>query len=927
MKVGKNKLLQKILLVTLTTLIVFNFIMPTVVRADDDEDIGGGLFTPIQSLLVGLGDSIMRLMQIAFTGSDSVTTTIKYSDDAMEIKEKAWWLTEEFDWQNQVEWEIINEKTKKAKIKVPTIEISPESIFSGKIPAFDINFFSPQDSKSYENYHYEENASKLIYISEIRNTGVTDPYFVTGDYKETVHGASYDTGIDYGNKSFEEILIDYGWTIDDTLAQNDENRYSHTSTNSVDKSSDGFTTTFEWEGEDTENVSEIRYKLIVTHKYATAGERYNSVIAKLYEKSISKVVESEGEKHSTAGQLRETVSYWYNILRNIAIIGLLSVLVYIGIRIVLSSAASDKSKYKEMLKDWLVAICLLFFMHYFMNFTVTIIDSISSALIQEGTLVVKENGVTTSGYTEETTNIPFVGDRLIGEVRIRLQTGDASQRMAYTIIYIVLIVYTFIFALMYLKRVLYIAFFTMMAPLVALMYPIDKVRDGKAQAFDMWMKEYTFNALIQPFHLIIYYVLVSSAIDLASENPIYALVAIGFMIPAEKLLRKFFGFNKSETSGFLGGALGGAMLMQGINALSKKGKSSGGKKGGSGGGESKEEAKKPVRTADSGKNMNELLDSIDAEKEGPTLNPSNGIPTGDSNYSAGRERLEELEAEGFGAGDPEWEQAKADFDKYNLNNQLEEDLGGDSAIGVSDFDSDGDYSDDNGVGADTEFIDESEKTHRFKAGATMAGRWALKAGGLALRAGTAATLGTIGVAAGLASDDYSNVVKWGAAGAVAGNAVAGAGMNKVKGLPSDAYRVKQAAENERRRYEEMAYSAQERKRRANERADDAFMKDKQVIQLYKDKFQDKYKERMEQAKKYREYGITDNDAIIRAMKLDTKGLPTDKADKRRILIAGTASKLGRKDVDQFGERLMSRGYTKEAAETMKKAVREFNDFE
>ena len=471
------------------------------------------------------------------------------------------------------------------------------------------------------------------------------------------------------------------------------------------------------------------------------------------------------------------------------------------------------------------------------------------------------------------------------------------------------------------------AFFTMMAPLVALMYPLDKVRDGKAQAFDMWIKEYTFNALIQPFHLIIYYVLVSSAIDLASENPIYALVAIGFMIPAEKLLRKFFGFNKSETSGFLGGALGGAMLMQGINALSKKGKSSGGKKGGSGGGESKEEAKKPVRTADSGKNMNELLDSIDAENEGPTSNPSNGIPTGDSNYSAGRERLEELEAEGFGEGDPEWDKAKADFDKYNLNNQLEEDLGGDSAIAVSDFDSDGDYSDDSDESSNTGSIDESEKTHRLRAGATMAGRWALKAGGLALRAGTAATIGTIGVAAGLASDDYSNVVKWGAAGAVAGNAVAGAGMNKVKGLPSDAYRVKQAAENERRRYEEMAYSAQERKRRANERADDAFMKDKQVIQLYKDKFQDKYKERMEQAKKYREYGITDNDAIIRAMKLDTKGLPTDKADKRRILIAGTASKLGRKDVDQFGERLMSRGYTKEAAETMKKAVREFNDFE
>lgn len=35
----------------------------------------------------------------------------------------------------------------------------------------------------------------------------------------------------------------------------------------------------------------------------------------------------------------------------------------------------------------------------------------------------------------------------------------------------------------------------MIAPLVALTYPIDKVKDGKAQAFDMWFKEYTMNAI------------------------------------------------------------------------------------------------------------------------------------------------------------------------------------------------------------------------------------------------------------------------------------------------------------------------------------------------------------------------------------------------------------------------------------------------
>ena len=80
-------------------------------------------------------------------------------------------------------------------------------------------------------------------------------------------------------------------------------------------------------------------------------------------------------------------------------------------------------------------------------------------------------------------------------------------------------------------------FLTIIAPLVALTYPIDKMNDGKAQAFNAWFKEYIFNLLIQPMHLIIYTVLVGSAMEFASKNIIYVVVCLGFMVPAEKLLR------------------------------------------------------------------------------------------------------------------------------------------------------------------------------------------------------------------------------------------------------------------------------------------------------------------------------------------------------------------------------------------------------
>ena len=47
--------------------------------------------------------------------------------------------------------------------------------------------------------------------------------------------------------------------------------------------------------------------------------------------------------------MHDIIATWYRILRNIALIGLLCMLVYIGIRIMISSTAADQAKYKSML--------------------------------------------------------------------------------------------------------------------------------------------------------------------------------------------------------------------------------------------------------------------------------------------------------------------------------------------------------------------------------------------------------------------------------------------------------------------------------------------------------------------------------------------------------------------------------------------------
>ena len=85
----------------------------------------------------------------------------------------------------------------------------------------------------------------------------------------------------------------------------------------------------------------------------------------------------------------------------------------------------------------------------------------------------------------------------------------------------------------------------------------------------MWFKEYIFNILIQPVHLIIYTILVGSAMQLANVSMIYAIVAIYFVIPAEKLIRKFFGFEKSGTLSAAGSFAGGALFSTMVNKLNR----------------------------------------------------------------------------------------------------------------------------------------------------------------------------------------------------------------------------------------------------------------------------------------------------------------------------------------------------------------------
>lgn len=301
-------------------------------------------------------------------------------------------------------------------------------------------------------------------------------------------------------------------------------------------------------------------------------------------------LDDDKQNKSIANILHDTIAKWYVALRNLAIVGMLIILLYVGIRIIVSSTASDKAKYKEFLKDWLIALCLLFTLHYIMTFTVTVVNSITEAIAGEnpgkGTnnipvIVVDGDADAAKNATAENAKFKFNTD-IMGYARFLVQYDDLGTKVLYFIIFIAMVIYTVMFTITYLKRSLTMAFLTMIAPLIALTYPIDKIGDGSAQGFNSWLKEYVYNALIQPFHLIIYTVFAGSAVvDLSADNPIYAIIVLAFISQSEKMLRKFFGFDKASSAGSLGSFAGGAAAMSltqkliGSAAHRKKGGSSG----------------------------------------------------------------------------------------------------------------------------------------------------------------------------------------------------------------------------------------------------------------------------------------------------------------------------------------------------------------
>lgn len=225
--------------------------------------------------------------------------------------------------------------------------------------------------------------------------------------------------------------------------------------------------------------------------------------------------------------IRNSVAKYYYILRLMAMAISLLILIYVGIRMALSTIAADKAKYKKMLIAWVESIVLLFLMQYIIALIINVGNMCTNLMY------------TLRCIADASGELSFETETL-AMMEVNLIQYSGWSYAAYSIVFWFLIYIQTKFFLMYFKRVITVGFLIFISPIITITYPIDKIGDGKAQAFTVWSNELIVNVLIQPIQALIYLVFMYTAGEIAKTSLWIALAFLLGLTKVEKVILQLF---------------------------------------------------------------------------------------------------------------------------------------------------------------------------------------------------------------------------------------------------------------------------------------------------------------------------------------------------------------------------------------------------
>lgn len=241
---------------------------------------------------------------------------------------------------------------------------------------------------------------------------------------------------------------------------------------------------------------------------------------------------STGESSTIVNKIRTSVITWYYTIRNVAAIGMVVILVYLGIRFAMilvssdTSSAKERARYKKLLFSWLEGLALMFVLHIIMIAIIMLSNILLEILVN------------ISDSIQATMGSQAIEQKLVENVWKELWAQDNDHPFWEFVIYMMLVYYELKFFIMYLLRTIKIYFYVVISPLVCMTYSIDKIGDGKSQAFDHWMREFLGEVMIQPIQLVVYTIFILSASQLINNAPILMVILLASISNLEKIIIK-----------------------------------------------------------------------------------------------------------------------------------------------------------------------------------------------------------------------------------------------------------------------------------------------------------------------------------------------------------------------------------------------------
>lgn len=232
-----------------------------------------------------------------------------------------------------------------------------------------------------------------------------------------------------------------------------------------------------------------------------------------------------GPNSDLSNTIKDNVAIWYVTIRNIAAAACAVTLLYVGIRMAISTTAEDTAKYKKMLMSWVIGAILLFVIHYI----ILIMMKLNEIFV----------GFITNAV-EQDTNITAMEEAMLTIIPQNTAKAEGWGKLVYLVMNFVMLFYELKFFIMYLFRVLNIFIMTIISPFICVTYPIDAMGDGRAQGFNNWFRRIMMEILIQPIHLIIYLIFIYSVGEIATEAPLIGIIFIIALDYSERIVKNAF---------------------------------------------------------------------------------------------------------------------------------------------------------------------------------------------------------------------------------------------------------------------------------------------------------------------------------------------------------------------------------------------------